>query len=302
MTADLDTTRIVRSWLRTDEHESADRVLDTVLARLDATPQHRSLWPVRRIADVNANVKLLIAAVATLVVVVAGLNLLPRNTDFAGVGPAATPTQAPQPSPQPSPSPSSSPEAWTSIDVPAEAAGGIGYTVSVPASGWAHDGPWLNGYVGTNDETQLSAYGGVGAATPAIFTDPCAHTGLRRFDDSIAGMADAMTALKGAQVLTPPTRTTVDGRPAMTVEITVPADVGCSASKYWLSYSPTCGVKPECTEWPTWLASSLRYWFVDMGDGRRFSIRAEQYNRAHGRHDRAQEVERIVESFQFDPN
>ena len=65
MTADLDTTRIVRSWLRTDEHESADRVLDTVLARLDATPQHRSLWPVRRIADVNANVKLLIAAVAT---------------------------------------------------------------------------------------------------------------------------------------------------------------------------------------------------------------------------------------------
>ena len=31
MSAERDTTRIVRSWLRTDEHESADRVLDTVL-------------------------------------------------------------------------------------------------------------------------------------------------------------------------------------------------------------------------------------------------------------------------------
>ena len=43
MSTDRDTTRIVRSWLRTDEHESADRVLDNVLALLDATPQRRSL-------------------------------------------------------------------------------------------------------------------------------------------------------------------------------------------------------------------------------------------------------------------
>ena len=34
MSAERDTTRIVRSWLRTDEHESADRVLDDVLALL----------------------------------------------------------------------------------------------------------------------------------------------------------------------------------------------------------------------------------------------------------------------------
>ena len=49
MNTDLDTSRVVRSWLRTDEHESADRVLDTVLALLDATPQHRSS-PVRTMA------------------------------------------------------------------------------------------------------------------------------------------------------------------------------------------------------------------------------------------------------------
>ena len=45
-----DTTRIVRSWLRMDEHESADRVLDVVLDSLDATPQRRPWWPARRIA------------------------------------------------------------------------------------------------------------------------------------------------------------------------------------------------------------------------------------------------------------
>ena len=41
MSTDRDTTRIVRSWLQTDEHESADRVLDAVLDQLDATPQRR---------------------------------------------------------------------------------------------------------------------------------------------------------------------------------------------------------------------------------------------------------------------
>ena len=39
MDTERDVTRIVQSWLRTDEHESADRVLDDVLALLDATQQ-----------------------------------------------------------------------------------------------------------------------------------------------------------------------------------------------------------------------------------------------------------------------
>ena len=35
MSTDRETTRIVRSWLNTEERESADRVLDAVLDRLD---------------------------------------------------------------------------------------------------------------------------------------------------------------------------------------------------------------------------------------------------------------------------
>lgn len=99
MSADRDMTRIVRSWLRTDEHESADRILDNVLAQLDATPQRRSWWPAWRIADMNNIAKLAIAAAAVVVVAVVGLNLLPSP----GVGGPST-----------TPSPSSSPAATTS--------------------------------------------------------------------------------------------------------------------------------------------------------------------------------------------
>ena len=50
MSTDRDTTRIVRSWLQTDEYESADRVLDAVLDQLDTTPQRRATWwPARRL-------------------------------------------------------------------------------------------------------------------------------------------------------------------------------------------------------------------------------------------------------------
>ena len=50
MSTERDLTRVVRSWMRDDEYESADRVLDAVLDALDATPQRRATsWPVRRL-------------------------------------------------------------------------------------------------------------------------------------------------------------------------------------------------------------------------------------------------------------
>jgi hypothetical protein len=85
MSTDRDTTRIVRSWLRTDEHESADDVLDAVLAMLDATPQRRAWWPARRIADMNTFSKLAAAAAAVAVAVVASIMVLGGGS---GPGPA----------------------------------------------------------------------------------------------------------------------------------------------------------------------------------------------------------------------
>jgi len=94
MSQERDVTRLVRSWIREDQHESADRILGVVLDRLDTTPQRRSWWPAWRSNRMNTYAKLIAAAAAVLVVAFAGFQLLPRS---GGVG--GDPTNAPSPSP-----------------------------------------------------------------------------------------------------------------------------------------------------------------------------------------------------------
>jgi hypothetical protein len=94
MSQQRDVTRLVRSWIREDQHESADRILGVVLDRLDTTPQRRSRWPAWRSNRMNTYVKLIAAAAAVLVVAIAGFQLLPGT---GGVG--GDPTNAPSPRP-----------------------------------------------------------------------------------------------------------------------------------------------------------------------------------------------------------
>jgi hypothetical protein len=117
MSTDRDTTRVVRSWLRTDEHESADRVLGAVLDRLDATPQRRAKWwPVRRNPPVNRFLTFGLAAAAVVVVLFIGSQLLGSPGGNVG-GPGDEPTQTPAASvadPTVAPTPSAS-ATWTGI-------------------------------------------------------------------------------------------------------------------------------------------------------------------------------------------
>ena len=103
MSTDRDTTRIVRSWLRTEENESADRVLGTVLDRLDTTPQRRvTWWPARRLPEMNSFAKFGLAAAVMALVALLGFSYL-----------VAPNTGAPNPfgsSPTPSPSPTATPQ------------------------------------------------------------------------------------------------------------------------------------------------------------------------------------------------
>ena len=97
MNTDRDTTRIVRSWMRTDEHESADRVLDAVLDRLDTTPQRRATWwPARRLPEMNNMMKLGLAAAGVVVAALLGFNyFLAANVGGPGIdepSPTLTPT------------------------------------------------------------------------------------------------------------------------------------------------------------------------------------------------------------------
>jgi len=94
MSQERDVTRLVRSWIREDQHESADRILGVVLDRLDTTPQRRSWWPARRSNGMNGFVKLIAGAAAVLLVAVVGYQFLPRGGGIGG-----EPTLEPSPSP-----------------------------------------------------------------------------------------------------------------------------------------------------------------------------------------------------------
>jgi hypothetical protein len=98
MSTDRDTTRVVRSWLRSDQHESADRVLDSVLDQLDTTPQRRAWWPTRRLPNMNQAMRIALASAAVVAVALIGITL------FRGPGIGSFPF-APTPSPSAEPSP-----------------------------------------------------------------------------------------------------------------------------------------------------------------------------------------------------
>src|SRR5688500_10198430 len=101
MSTDRDTTRIGRSWLRTDEHESADRGGGAVLDRSDTIPQRRATpWPARRLPEMNDTAKLTLGAAAVVVAALLGIGLLlPGGPNIGSPGPAL-PTAEPTPSPQ----------------------------------------------------------------------------------------------------------------------------------------------------------------------------------------------------------
>jgi hypothetical protein len=100
VSTDREWTNLVRSWIQTDEHESADRVLGAVFDRLDTTPQRRPLWRARRNEPMNGPFKLVAAGTVAVLVAATALGIyLTRPT----VGPVASssPSLAPS-SPLPS--------------------------------------------------------------------------------------------------------------------------------------------------------------------------------------------------------
>lgn len=104
MSIDRDTTRTVQTWLLEDDHVSADRILDNVLAAVETAPQRRPEWWAQTFPAMSAFAKFAIASAAVLAVTVVGINLLPPS---GGVwGPASAP---PVPSASESPSASEPP-------------------------------------------------------------------------------------------------------------------------------------------------------------------------------------------------
>jgi hypothetical protein len=301
MTADPEVTRIVRSWLRTEEHESADRVLSNVLAVLDATPQRRPLWSPRRIAQMNGYAKLVAAVAAVLVVGVVGFNLLPAAGGAGGAGatPSASPSSTPTPTPSPTPSPTVAAVGWPSgsldaghHDVALELCDPVGRPCNPTQGQFSFDlpsGGWSTRYEGNLEVgTYPGSYAWIWFLGPidAVSTDPCGGESAP-VTPTAAEMADAVTTIGGTDA-TGPTDVTVGGRPAKLVELTIQDGMACDRSSFWLF--------GDSSFYPNALGSTIRMWFVDV-DGEPFTVYADQDNASK---DLEQEISQIVESITFE--
>ncbi len=302
MSADRDMARIVRSWLRTDEHESADRVLDNVLARLDATPQRRPLWPARRIARMNGYLKLVAAIAAVLVVGVVGFNLLPAGAGVGGA--AATPSPSPTPLPTPTPSPTPSPSVASVIgwrggaleagahDVALQLCDPVGRPCNPATAHFSFDlpsGGWSSQYEGNLEiGTFPDSYAWIWFLGPidSVSTDPCAGVSLP-VTPTAAAMANAVTTIGGTNAKGP-TDVTVGGRPAKHVELTIQDGVACDLTKFWLF--------GDTSFYPGTLRSTIQLWIVDV-DGSPFTVYSDQ---ASPNAELAQEITQIVDSITFE--
>ena len=273
MHAEQDVTRIVRSWLRTDEHESADRVLGDVLLQLDATPQRRQRWPARRIATVNTTAKVAIAAAALVVVAVVGINLRPSTGGVGGTATSLSPSPAPTSSLPPKPADSFPAAGELAIGRHSMIREGVPFSIDVAAPGWrSQQGfEFIKGTEGKPNGAGLLFW----SSTPDnVYANPCAHTPLTpAAGPGIASLATAVSRIPGTQLVSGPTDLTVDGQPAKRTMITIPDDIDCAGVlKLW--YDDDMG--SEAGRFPTVLPSTMRVWMIDV-DGTTVWIDGETY-------------------------
>jgi hypothetical protein len=227
MSSERDVTRVVRSWMQEDEHESADRVLDAVLDQLDTTPQRRAGWPAWRTPIMNKFVAIGLGAAAVVVALFVGAQLLgsPSNTG-GGLDATVTPESTLAPTPSPS--------AWTGIpegpfvvtntDLPVQT------TVSIAASGWSP----LEGLDAiTKDDDGLDPPESVGAAFLAwawpagsgfdIYGDPCRwSTTIPETPATTPGEIAAALAAQASSNATAPVDVTVGGYAGKAITVHVP--------------------------------------------------------------------------------
>ncbi len=299
MSTDRDTTRIVRSWLRTDEHESADRVLDAVLDQIDTTPQRRvTWWPVRRLFDMNKALTFGVAAAALVIVAVLGYNfLVPAGPRVGGPAGSPSPTASPaafragaltagtyelRPFTDSRDSGLCMPEDPQCAEDPADDS--IRITLAIP-DGYeavANGRPLIWGPEG---DTGLIILRGAG-----LYSDPCHSTPP---PDIAVGptVDDFANAVADHPLLdaTTPVDVTLAGYAGKYLDLQLPADVSECTDNFWV-YEPGVYAQGPSHRWHLWI--------LDV-DGIRVVIQSMDYPSTSAA---AQaELQAIVNSIQIEP-
>jgi len=280
MSIDRDVARLVRAWLQRDARENADRVLELVLDQLDATPQHRATWPMRRFAQMNSTIRLVAAAAVVVVVALIGYQfLIAPNVGGPGPSPPASPSAEPPPSESPGPVNFTELQGGGTALEPGtyviDVVSPVLLTFTVPdeplatwPSHWSkalYDwGPWHQtntGRLGVANVTNL-------------FRDPCDRQGglMAAIGPSISDLVAALGDVPGLQ-LSDPTDVTLSGYSGQYVELTGERAPGCRGPEPLLWDTTT-------TE-PTLLMPDVgdyhRVWILDV-EGDRIVIWASEDN------------------------
>jgi hypothetical protein len=291
LSTERDTERVVRSWLRRDEYESADRVLADVLVLLDTTPQRRSWWPARRYVGMSNVYKLVIAAAAVVMVSVVGINLLPAGSWLGVGGPVVTPSPPPSSTPRPSLAPADAFPAAGELEIGRHSItrDGVPFSITVPTSGWTSNGTFgIDKSVGVTPDGASFIFW---TETPTgVFTDPCAQVKGPQLDDA-TDLAAAVASVPGTDLVSGPSDVTVGGYAAKHVAIVVREDAPCSPQAFHLWYAT--GLARYATE----LGQEIRVWIVDV-DGTLVWIDAETFKDA--RPEPELEIQQIIDSIRFE--
>jgi hypothetical protein len=293
MSTERETARVVRSWLRTEEHESADRVLDAVLDRLDTTPQRRSTlaWAAWRVLPMSYPLRWGAAAVAAVAILI-GAWFVYGNGGFG--------TEAPTSSPAASRAVISSPTPVSSGSLPESGSVIPGsYTIADPfpvrlgieiPSGWTMWSPGVEArtvalYKDSPDPPSGQALGFL--IVDNVLADPC---------DSAAGLmeppvgpepidlAEALAAQTGTEA-TEPAPVEIGGFSGVYLDYRNTGDGECASMQRWPGRDALNGERDQV-------------WILDV-DGTRVVIDAASFD-GTSEEDLA-EMRAIVESMSIDP-
>ncbi len=325
MSTERDVNRIVRSWLEEGVSALPDRVLDTVLDQLPATPQRRPWWPVRRFGEMNNFAKFAVAAAAVALIAFVGLRLLPGQGSVGSVpspsaSPASSPSAAP-PSPVASPSASNMPARFPETELQAgtytvapfssgegmchvppqsgcsetDADNAIRVTITIP-DGWSGvgTGVWLTG-------PGMSLPDGAGllfARGAWLLSDPCKYIATDvPVGPTVADFVDAVAAHPLLDTTTP-VDVTLAGYTGKYFDLQVPADISnCetepgnpSSGPIYRPWEPGIYAQGAGQRWHVWV--------LDV-DGVRVLVQTFDY--AGTSEQRRTELQAIVDSVQIEP-
>lgn len=234
MSSDRETTRIVRSWLEDGVTQLPDRVLDSVLDQLPATPQRRAWWPARRFPVMNKIVGFGLAAAAVVAAILIGSRLLSPPANVGG--PDGTSTANPEPTA--TPAPTSAPGAGLpegAFDLTWEGASDLAprIMVTIPAPGWiyqAEPGALSKGDEANNlPEAAILPFSEPAGSAFYVYGDPCRLESTRPETPAttVDEIASALVA-QASREASEPVDVTVGGYAGKTITLHVPEDASPS--------------------------------------------------------------------------